>query len=484
MKRESLKLIWVAVLSISWSSFSHATMVKSMTLMNADTSTPIAGFNPISEGAVIDLSKLPSRNLSVRANTDSTTRSIQLGLNADAFTLADTRPYALCGIRADKTLITCPKLVKGLHTVEGRPFPKNAGGGKQGPTFKRTFTLTDSTPAPTPTPTPSPTPTPKPSPTPTPTLPPSACVQGRGMWLWSTKSLLNNPAEQTSLVTLGTAVKVTDVFAYLGTGDYSGQEVGLRAFISKLKAAGIRVWGLEGYRGYFSDTYGPAELYATVDAMIAYNSRVSANEKFYGFQTDMEPQDGQGNEAPTSFHNGLADSALSTTAGGVWYSSQAQDREMLMRDWLQIHATIKGKLKTAGYKFSAAMPSWTDEYYGEEVKVTFNGIKQGVMKHQMGILDEYVVMSYNTNPTNAANRILGEATYADTLPLTSRPKVYGGLETNVGVGSGISYGDTAGKNTRTVVVQDMTTIGNTLKSHPSFCGMSIHDWDGWRDLAP
>jgi len=42
--------------------------VKDFTLINADDGSPVAGFDPIAPGAVIDLAALPTRKLSIRAN--------------------------------------------------------------------------------------------------------------------------------------------------------------------------------------------------------------------------------------------------------------------------------------------------------------------------------------------------------------------------------------------------------------------------------
>ncbi|MEO5969724.1 MAG: hypothetical protein ABIQ95_07325 [Bdellovibrionia bacterium] len=316
------------------------------------------------------------------------------------------------------------------------------------------------------------------------TLAPTPCVQSRGLWLWSTSDIINSQSEQNLLISMSKAANITDVFQYLVKKDYTTNEAGLRRFNAKLKSAGIRSWGLEGWRGYFSDSDGPALFYAAADALIAFNSRVAADEKFFGFQTDLEPQDGQGPGSPSSFHNGIPDSKLNKTGGGVVYPSQAQDREMLMRDWVKIQETLGKKIHAAGLKMGGAMPSWTSDYFGEEVKVTYGGIRQNVMKFMMGFLDEYLIMSYKTIPTSVASRVLAQVTYADTLPLTKRPRVYASVETHAGIGSGTSYADTPGKNTKTAVLADMKIIYSTLKAHPSFCGTNIHDWVGWMKLNP
>lgn len=307
-------------------------------------------------------------------------------------------------------------------------------------------------------------------------------THGRGMWLWTTEDVINDLSEQNTLIAMSHAANISEIFAYLRTADYLTHEPALRKFIAKLNQAGIQVWGMEGYRGYFSDSYGPANLYAAVDALISFNSRVSPNERFSGFHSDLEPQDGQGEEFLPTFHNELPDSALSRNGGGVWHVSQVLDREALMQDWIQIYNNLKMKTRPAGIRFGAAMPSWTDDYYGDPVLVTYNGIRRPITHHMMNILDDYVVMSYNTNPANAANRVLSKLVYADTLPRESRPRIYGALETHTGVGSGISYGDTAGKNSKAAVMNDIAKINAILNSHPSYCGMALHDWVGWMNL--
>jgi hypothetical protein len=161
-----------------------------------------------------------------------------------------------------------------------------------------------------------------------------------------------------------------------------------------------------------------------------------------------------------------------------------------MLDWITIHQTLSTKMRDAGLKYGAAMSHWIDDYYGEEVKATHKGVRQGVMKHIMPLLDEYIVMSHNTSPTNAANRLLdatntffiGELHYANTLPLATRPRIRAALETHAGVGATVSYGDHATKNSRAAVLADIEIIKGILGGHASFGVIDIHDWVGWRDL--
>jgi hypothetical protein len=319
---------------------------------------------------------------------------------------------------------------------------------------------------------------------PAPIVDPSENSRGRGLWVWSSAQVLGSSAEINRLVEESVVADVTDVYLFLVADNYIKKMADIRYFIGQLSRVGIRAWGLEGYRGYFSDAHGPSNLYKAVDNLIAYNSKVNIDERFFGFHSDMEPQDGQGGGYPNTFHNDLPDSKLNRSGGGVWYSSQSQDREMLMRDWLTIHSVIKNVTSDNGLRFGASMPGWTDNYYGEEIACTFNGVRRGVMKHMMDIVDEYAVMSYNTNPVNAANRVIGELEYADTLAPDRRPRVFAGVETHQNVGATISYGDHATKNSKSAVLIDIEEIDSLLGKYKSYEGTNIHDWVGWRALKP
>jgi len=305
-----------------------------------------------------------------------------------------------------------------------------------------------------------------------------------GLWLWNSGEVLSDVPQQDQLVSLARAAGITDIFLYLTAPNYvnAASRDLVRAFNARMSQNNIHVWGLEGSRGYFSDADGPAGFYRTIDNLIQFNKGVAVDERFVGFQSDMEPQDGQEASFKSTFHNDLTDAQLSTTGGGVWYATQAQDREMLMRDWLTIHKTAHDKLAAAGLKMAASMPSWTENYYGAPISVTYNNVRQSVGMHMMNYLNEYIVMSYNTDPSDAANRVLAQAQYASTLPEATRPHISASMETHAGAAVNVSYGDTVGKQSRATVLNDMDAIKTILGKYPAFSGVSLHDWVGWKSL--
>lgn len=303
----------------------------------------------------------------------------------------------------------------------------------------------------------------------------------RGIWVWNTTTILSSASQICDLVAGTRNIGISDIYLYMVPSFYVRHKVALQDLISSATSTGMRVWGLDGDRGYLDDSTGPSNFYAGTNNLIAYNRSVAAKERFFGLQADIEPQD---DGTHMSFHNGVADSALSTRPGsGTWQATQAQDREMLMRSWVTIHQTARDMLHAQGLHFGAAMPFWVHCYGGEEVRLRFPAStdkRQGVMKYMMPLLDEYVVMSYNTSPSNAASRVAVQAAYASTLPTASRPRVYGSMEVSTGVGANVSYGDTAGKNSKTVVMQDMAVMNETLRQHSAFRGIAFHHWASWQ----
>ena len=439
--------------------------IERLVLVNADTGKTIQELSALQQGSNIDLSRLPSKNVTVRGMTNLVTESISFRLDENERTSATRhKKFSLCGYDpVAHAYLPCPQLNQvGTHTITAQPFTGKHGTGRAGAPMTISINIIDSNADRPPSTTP--------------------CRGTRGMWVWGTQDVLEDRDEQDLLIATAKSTGVTDLFLYFSRCDYTAMEYEIQNFISMLSANGIHAWGLEGSRAFFSDHDSPDEMYANVDALIAYNSKVAPNQRFIGFQSDMEPHDEQKAGRISTFHNDLCDSELNTRGGGVWYSTEAMDREMLMRDWLQIHENLAGKLHAAGLRMGAAMPKWTDDYYGEEILVTYKGLRQGVMKHMMWIVDDYAIMSYNTDPKKVINAVIGEVTYANSLPAYLRPRIYAGIETDLEVGEQVSYADTSGKNSKAAVFADIAIMEQILNPNISFCGVNIHSWDGWRRL--
>ncbi len=72
--------------------------VRNFTLIDASTDLPVAGYLSMAGQVTIDLAKLPSRHLNVRANTSGSVSSVRFDLNRRrGFAEERVRPFALAG---------------------------------------------------------------------------------------------------------------------------------------------------------------------------------------------------------------------------------------------------------------------------------------------------------------------------------------------------------------------------------------------------
>ncbi len=118
--------------------------VVSFTLIDADTGRPVPGFDPIPEGAVIRLSRLPARRLNIRANlVPSKVGSVRFGLDGTPNSRIEnglSGPiYSLAGDMNGIYNVWKPS--PGLHTVTATPYAELNGRGEAGIPLTLTFRI-------------------------------------------------------------------------------------------------------------------------------------------------------------------------------------------------------------------------------------------------------------------------------------------------------------------------------------------------------
>jgi hypothetical protein len=117
--------------------------VVNLTLIDADTDQPMAGFDPLNDGAVLNLGTLPTRNWNLRANTvPATVGSVRFGLDGNPnYRTESAAPYALAGDSGGNYAPWTPAV--GPHSVEATPYELAGGGGSAGASHLVTFTVLD-----------------------------------------------------------------------------------------------------------------------------------------------------------------------------------------------------------------------------------------------------------------------------------------------------------------------------------------------------
>jgi N-acetylneuraminic acid mutarotase len=121
--------------------------VTSLTLINADTDLPIAGYDPLLTGTTLDLYKLPTHDLNIRVNTSAVAVG-SVGFNYDGKTTYFTDSVAPFDIGGDTTgnyLPWTPAL--GAHTLIVTPYTGTNRTGTAGTALSENFTVINSAPS-------------------------------------------------------------------------------------------------------------------------------------------------------------------------------------------------------------------------------------------------------------------------------------------------------------------------------------------------
>ncbi|HWR53006.1 MAG TPA: Ig-like domain-containing protein [Bryobacteraceae bacterium] len=132
-----------ASVSVTVASSTSSTMsITRFVLIDADTDQPVAGFDPLANGAVINLRLLPSRNLNVAAITEpATVGSVKFALNGSIFRTETAAPYALAGDTSGNYYPWNP--APGSYSLTAVPFSGANASGSPGAQFSVSFTVVD-----------------------------------------------------------------------------------------------------------------------------------------------------------------------------------------------------------------------------------------------------------------------------------------------------------------------------------------------------
>ncbi len=118
--------------------------VYSFTMVDAETESDIMD---VKNGDIIDLNKLPSRKINIRANVDAPydVASVVFDWNEkDEFRIENTYPYTLAGDNVETTNYYSFTPSLGFHTITATTYSKDKGLGTAGDSYSATFLVIDS----------------------------------------------------------------------------------------------------------------------------------------------------------------------------------------------------------------------------------------------------------------------------------------------------------------------------------------------------
>jgi hypothetical protein len=115
-------------------------VVTGLTLIDADADQPLATAPALTDGAVLNLSTLPTTRLNVRADVGPDVGSVLFGYDGDArFALENGAPFALASNNGPDYLAWTPAI--GTHTIAATPYSLTNAGGTAGAARVVTFTV-------------------------------------------------------------------------------------------------------------------------------------------------------------------------------------------------------------------------------------------------------------------------------------------------------------------------------------------------------
>ncbi|MEQ8677173.1 MAG: PA14 domain-containing protein [Aggregatilineales bacterium] len=117
---------------------STALAVTGFTLINADTNQAMG---TITNGATINLSQLPTRNLNIRADLNRNAGSVNLSVNNSSH-VENGAPFAIWSDDAGNYHVW--QAQAGQYTISATPYTSGNLGGTQGTAMSLTFTIVDS----------------------------------------------------------------------------------------------------------------------------------------------------------------------------------------------------------------------------------------------------------------------------------------------------------------------------------------------------
>ncbi len=118
--------------------------VTGFTLIDADTDQPVAGHDPLADGTILDLDKLPASRLNIRANTEpATVGSVRFGHDHEpGYRTENSAPYAVGGDSGGD--YEAWPIGPGEHALTATPYADRDGAGEAGTALSIRFQVRSS----------------------------------------------------------------------------------------------------------------------------------------------------------------------------------------------------------------------------------------------------------------------------------------------------------------------------------------------------
>jgi hypothetical protein len=261
----------------------------------------------------------------------------------------------------------------------------------------------------------------------------------KATWLWDT-SLISKYTGRISVIQFARKQQIARIYLQVNT---SVAKNAYRAFIRSASSSGIQIHALDGAPDWVMPNRH-IRISSLVNWVMTYNNSVSDNEKFTGIHVDIEPY-----------------------LLPQWY----QDQNTTITNWLDALVLFANDAaQDPSLIISSALPFWVDE-----IIVPATG--ETLIEATLQLMHEVTLMSYRDQAQAVVDITDTKLALADELG----KKIFVALETNpTSEGLYITFYDEG----QAIMVAQMAEIDRLLSIHPSYAGIAVHDYTGWKNLKP
>ena len=285
-------------------------------------------------------------------------------------------------------------------------------------------------------------------------------IPPHAMWIWSQESGLDK-SKRGELLTFCIKHRIKILYFYTGRNTYTNNPTLLsntKSFIREAHEKGIEVHGLTGDPSWIFPDNQHNYLDA-VNGIIEYNNSVEDNERFDGYQSDIEPNKHVGKDLPV------------------------EERITNLRYFVDVHHKaanlFQSKLKEKdNFKYGMAISAFYDSH-GEELVFDYDGQRKKTLWHLADFVDYFAIMSYRDN---ANQTIEISQTEVDLMEKLGK-KAWVGVETidaeSAGAGpASISFYHKGYK----IMQEEVKKMETHYSNNKAFGGIAIHHYDSYVSL--
>ncbi len=281
----------------------------------------------------------------------------------------------------------------------------------------------------------------------------------RALWLWNSGYVLD-VKERKMLLDFLAGRKINTL--YLCTSSrllFSPENTPrLKEFIRLANGQGIRVEALDGWKEAVLPAQHDAFL-ASLQRVLDYNRTAAPEERFSGFQSDIEP-------------------VLMKQ-----YHASPEMRRRMDHDFIELHAKCRDMIRQSGerdFVFGLA----ANEHLPRDLKrpgrhIRWRGRTASKLEHLLDIFDYFAVMSYHDS---ASRTIAASQGYVDLAGAKGK-KVYVGSETLDIIPLSGSRSITFYEEGLDYMEQELEKIDRHYRKSPGYGGLAIHHYESYRRMT-